>query len=245
MLHKLLSFLLLVAFSWSAHAADVWKVTSLDWQPFSGSSLPEGGAAIAVLRAALKAEGVTLEVQYVPWTRALRLAKDPAYVGYFPAWREDIQDGFMASAALFKSPVGFAEPKESPLQWSRLEDLKGKTIGTVQDYGNTAEFMQLVNSGVIKTEVVMDDLINLRKVAGRRVDGAFIDLNNLQYLLRNEGKVYAGKAQANAKTLDNKELYLAINRAYPNKRAAEIVASGLAKIKPDQIIKEYMEKHLK
>jgi polar amino acid transport system substrate-binding protein len=207
--------------------------------------LPEGGAGVAVLRAALKAEGVELEVDFYPWTRAVNTAKDPAYAGVYPAWPEDVVDGFSASAVLFNSPVGFVEPKDKPLVWAKLEDLSGKKIGTVQDYGNTAEFMALIKSGSIKTEVVQDDLTNLRKIAGGRIDGAFIDLKVLEYLLKNDAQDLAAQLQANGKTIDTKPLLLAINNSFANKNAGAILGSGIGKINPEQIIQDYMDKYMK
>ena len=114
-MRKLMMWCLAVLFSFSAQAGETWKVTSLDWQPFSGANLPEGGAGVAVLRAALKAEGIDLVVEFYPWTRAIETAKDPAYAGVYPSWPEDVGDGFTRSTVLFKSPVGFVEP--NPPHW--------------------------------------------------------------------------------------------------------------------------------
>lgn len=243
-MHKLLTWCVAVLLSFSV-AAEQWKVTSLDWQPFSGAALPEGGAGVAVLRAALKAEGIDLVVEFYPWTRAMETAKDPAYAGYFPAWPEDVVTGFVASPVLFRSAVGFVEPKAAPLVWSKLEDLRGKTIGTVQDYGNTPEFMRLIQAGTIKTQVVINDLTNIRKVAGGRIDGAFIDLTNLRYLLKNDARDLAAKVQANARVIDNKDLLLAINTGFANKNAVEVLRRGLSKIDADKIIKDYMARYIR
>ena len=234
-----------VLFSQVASAAETWKITSLDWQPFSGKTLPEGGASIAVLRAALKAEGIELQVEFYPWTRAIETAKQPGYAGVYPSWPEDVAPGFTGSAVLFKSPVGFVEPKAKPLVWTKLEDLKGKKIGIVQDYGNTPEFNALSKNGTIKTEVVTSDLLNIKKVAGGRIDGAFIDLANLNYFLKYDAKDLAGQVQANPRVIDSKDLLLAINDSFVNKKANAILSSGLAKINADKIIKDYMEKHMK
>ncbi|MBK6908468.1 MAG: ABC transporter substrate-binding protein [Rhodocyclaceae bacterium] len=234
-----------VLFSQVASAAETWKITSLDWQPFSGKTLPEGGASIAVLRAALKAEGIELQVEFYPWTRAIETAKQPGYAGVYPSWPEDVAPGFTGSAVLFKSPVGFVEPKAKPLVWTKLEDLKGKKIGIVQDYGNTPEFNALAKNGTIKTEVVTSDLLNIKKVAGGRIDGAFIDLANLNYFLKYDAKDLAGQVQANPRVIDSKDLLLAINDSFVNKKANAILSSGLAKINADKIIKDYMEKHMK
>ena len=228
-----------------AYAAETWKIASLDWQPFSGKDLPEGGAGIAVLRAALKAEGIDLEVEFYPWSRALEKGAQSDFVGIYPSWPEEVPEGFFGSAMFFQSPVGFVEPKGKPLVWSSLNDLSGKKIGIVQDYGNTVEFMKLVDSGVIDAKVVVDDLTNIRKVAGGRIDAAFIDLNNLEYFLKNDAKKLAGKVQVNEKIIDSKDLLLSINKNFPDKNVNEIVSRGISKIDANKIIKDYMDKYMK
>lgn len=244
MLKKLLLWVLLV--SPLAGIAQTWKITSLDWPPFSGKNLPEGGAGIAVLRAALKAEGIDLQVEFYPWTRAIVTSKkDASYAGFYPSWPEDVPADYTPSVALFESPVGLVEPVDKPLRWNKLEDLAGKSIGTVQDYGNTPEFMALVNSGAIRTQIAINDLTNVRKVAAGRMDAAFIDLNNLDYFLRHEAKDIAHKVQANKKAIGNKQLVLAINNKFNDQRAAAILKSGVAKINPDKIIKDYMDMHMR
>lgn len=226
-------------------AQEVWLVTSLEWPPFSGKNLPEGGAGIAVLREALATQGVRLEVEFYPWTRALITAKNPRYAGVYPAWPEDVGVGFVSSSVLFRSPVGFVEPKAAPLHWKRLQDLQGKKIGVVQDYGNTPEFMQLINAKTIKTEVVIDDLTNVRKVAGGRIDAAFIDLNNLAYYLKFDAKAVAHLVQANARVIGSKDLVLAINKNFANRDANATLSRGLAQVDADGILKGYMQRNFK
>ena len=228
-----------------ALAAERWRVTSLDWPPFSGPHLPEGGAGIVVLRAALQAEGIELDVEFYPWSRAILTARKVGYAGFYPAWPEDVGPGFSPSAVLFRSPVGFVEPKAKALVWNRLEDLKGNTIGTVQDYGNTPEFMALIRSGAVKTEIAMDDLTNVRKVAAGRIDAAFIDLNNLAYFLKHTAPNLAKKVQANPLQIGSKDLLLAINIYSAHKNANEVLRRGLSKINPEKLINDYMALHLR
>lgn len=225
-----------------ALAGETWRITSLEWPPYSGQELPEGGAGIAVLRAALKAEGIELEVSYYPWMRAMATAREPRFVGVFPIWPEDVPQGFSASPPLFKSPVGFVEPRSKPLKWDTLDDLKGMTIGTVQGYGNTREFMQLIENGTIRTEVVVNDLTNVRKVAAGRIDGAFIDLVNLDYYLRNDGKSLSDSVQANAKPVGEKPLLLAIDNNFENKDALAVLSRGMSKIDSERILKDYLKR---
>jgi polar amino acid transport system substrate-binding protein len=224
-------------------AAETWRVASLEWPPFTGGSLPEGGAGIAVLRAALKVEGIELQVDYFPWARAVLNSRNAIYAGLYPAWPEDVPAGFTPSVTIFKSPVGLVEPAAKPIPWNRLNDLSGYSIGTVQGYGNTPEFMSLIRSGKIKTQIVDSDLTNVKKVAAGRIDAAFIDLTNLAYLLEHDARGIAHKVQANKKPIDNKLLLLAINNKFYNPRASEILNRGVSKINPNKIIQDYLKKY--
>ena len=55
----------------------------------------------------------------------------------------------------------------------------------------------------------------------------------------------ANSVQANSRVLDTKDLVLGINDKFANKKAAEIIKRGVAKIDPDKIIKDYMAKNIK
>lgn len=223
--------------------AEKWILTILEWPPFTCEKCPEQGAGAKVLRDALKAEGIEIEFVFLPWTRAILESKQDKYIGYYPAWPEDVQEGFSPSISLYKSPLGFIEQKNKPLKWEKLSDLKGKTIGTVQDYGNTTEFNELIKSGVIKTEVVSSDDINVKKVAGGRMDGAIIDVNNAKWFLTTDLKAEADKVVINPKTIADKDLHIAFNG--DSKSKAEKVKAAFAKINAQKIVDDYLKTHLK
>lgn len=219
-------------------------VTTLEWPPFTCEKCPEQGAGAKVLRDVMKAEGVEVEFVFLPWSRAIAEGKTEKYIGYYPAWPEDVQEGFMASVSLFKSPLGFIEPKDKPLKWDQgLKDLKGKTIGSVQDYGNTKEFNDLIKEGVIKTEIVTSDDVNVKKVAGGRLDGAIIDINNAKWFLTTDFKAEAAKVNINPKIIDNKDLHLAFNGI--NKAKADKLKAAFAKVNSQKIVDDYLKTLLK
>lgn len=230
-------------FSLSSWAGERWLITTLEWPPFSCEKCPEQGAGCKALKEAMKTVGVDVEFVFLPWTRAIKDGAEAKYVGYYPSWPEDVQSGFSPSQAVFKSPLGFIEPKGKALVWNKLADLKGKNIGTVQDYGNTKEFNQLVKDGVIKTEVVPSDDVNVKKVAGGRLDGAIIDINNAKWFLATDLKDLAGKVQINAKTVEDKDLLIAFNAGGAAKKAK--LEEALKKTDTAKIVAEYLQKNMK
>lgn len=57
-----------------SHSAltDVIRLTSLEWPPYSGKYLPEGGISIKIAKEAFLAEGYTLHVDFYPWARTVK-----------------------------------------------------------------------------------------------------------------------------------------------------------------------------
>lgn len=235
-MQSLFAGVLTLGLAFSAAAADkVIKLTSLEWPPYSGEKVAEQGASVAVVRAAAEAMGYKLEVKFYPWNRAVAMAQDAAsgFHGYFPEYHsDDVAKTFLLSDPIGSGPLGFVENTAAPVAWSALADLKGKPIGTVDGYVNTAEFDSMTASGALKAEPVTDDLTNVRKVAAGRIPLAVIDKNVLSYMLQTDASLAAlkDKLQFNAKLLEDKKLYIAFQRSPAGEEAAKVVNEGLKKI---------------
>ena len=222
---------------------EVWTVASLEWPPYVCEKCPDEGAAVKALRSALKSINVELEVLYLPWSRTLKEARSPHVIGFFPAWPEESRVAYTASPVLFRSPLGFIEPVGKPLQWQNLEDLTGKRIGVVQDYGNTVEFNLAVRNRKIKTEIVTSDDINIKKVAANRIDGALIDLVNAKWFLKTDLKDLENKVSFSPRVLSNKDLLIYFNAH--NKNKIPRLKEALRKINTQKIVDDYLREHLK
>ena len=121
-----------VSFGFGEEGRDVY-VTSLEWPPYVGETLPEQGAMAVVAREAFAAMGYTLHIEFFPWMRAIYYAKrEGKYAGYFPEYyAKAIEEQFLFSATIGASPLGFLERKDDPIAWQTLDDLKAITIGAV------------------------------------------------------------------------------------------------------------------
>lgn len=108
--------------AFSAHA-ETWRISALDWPPYSSPQEKGGGSAVAVLRASLAEIGVTLEIDYMSFPRAKALAKSGQYIGYFPAWPEEIIEGFKGSRPIMMSQVGVVHRQDSSVSWRNTHDL--------------------------------------------------------------------------------------------------------------------------
>lgn len=233
-------FLMLAGVFHSAVAEKVY-MTSLEWPPYSGASLPDQGAVIAVAKAAFAAMGHELVVEFYPWSRAVKLVQQPnsKYIGYLPEYKYETTD-FQFSRLLGEGPLGLVENRAKPIAWSAVEDLARYRIGVVQDYVNTKEFDDLVAAGRIKVETVGTDSQNILKVATGRLDAAVIDSNVLAYLLVNSPQLgpNAPKVGMNAKLLEMKGLYAAFGNTEQGAKWRAILDEGLTKIDAAATLKE-------
>ncbi len=229
-------------FSVPSAKAGTLHLTSLHWPPYSGSTLKQQGATIAITRAAMRAVGHELIVGFFPWSRAIRLVNRPEskYVGYLPAYSYPT-DEFVFSAPLGSSPLGLVEQHLHPVSWSSLADLNQYRLGVVRDYTNTAELDAMIKLGSQKVEIVNSDEHNVKKVATGRIDAAVIDLHVLRYLLsQKELKSLAGKLQINKKTLEDKQMFIAFRNTKEGHYWRDMFNVGLSKIDAQSILGEYM-----
>ncbi len=228
--------LLLLSSASSLSYADTLYLTSLHWPPYAGSQLNNEGATIAITRAALGAVGHKVQVDFYPWSRAVRMASrdDSKYSGYLPEYAYPTEK-FVFSNSMGTSPLGLVEQKRHPISWSNQSDLNQYTIGVVQGYVNTEQLDNMIAQGVQPVEAVASDIHNIKKVVSGRIDAAVIDSHVLRYLLTQpDMKSVASRVQLNKRILTHKELYP------EGKKWRDLFNQGLSKIDVDKILKENM-----
>lgn len=209
----------------------VIRLASLDWPPYTGSGLHEGGTATVTVRKAVEKEGYTLEVSFLPWEEAVQATRDGKFDGYFPEYySKDVLKDFDLSRPIGTGPLGLVENVAAPVSWNSVEDLAKITVGVVTGYVNTAKFDQLVAAGTIKTEAVGTDLENAVKVAEGKIPAAVIDSLVLDYLVRTapELKGKGDKLKMNAKLLEDKKLHVVFARTPSGTEARKVINTGLA-----------------
>ncbi|PHV12533.1 substrate-binding periplasmic protein [Chitinimonas sp. BJB300] len=230
----------------NAASADSKTITlaSLEWPPYTGTKLPEQGASVAVAKAAFKAMGYELKVEFYPWSRAVQLGKSsPTHAGYFPEYDSaDVRKDFHLSEPMGTGPLGLAQRVDAPFTWNSIADLSSKKVGVVQDYVNTTEFDARVAAKQQKVDVAIDDGKNLLKLGGGRLDLAVVDSNVFNYLMKTDAalKSYVGKLSMNAKILEDKKLFICFKKDAEGQRAAKIFNEGLKKIDVNALMKKQL-----
>ncbi len=219
--------------------------TSLEWAPYTGEKLSSQGMSTLILQKAFEAEGYKIAVNFYPWERAVDTAKNKdKFMGYFPEYySKDIEGEFYFSDPIGEGPLGFVERKDNSIKWNKLDELKKYKIGTVRGYVNTEEFDKMAANKEMITEEVTNDLLNIRKVAGKRMPLAVIDKNVLEYYLNFDVTLtnIKNEVQFNPTILENKKIYVCFKKSEEGKKYMEILNRGLKKIDIKKIEEEYKQ----
>ncbi|MCP4355777.1 MAG: amino acid ABC transporter substrate-binding protein [Proteobacteria bacterium] len=239
---------LLCAVSLTTHKVNaqenVIKFTSLEWPPFSGKTLRQEGAFIAVVRAAYEAMGYKIKVTFLPWNQAIQSVKDSnEYTGVFCVYESNNRrEEFILSEPIGSSPIGFAQHNEAKISWSKLKDLKKYRIGVGAGYVNSIEFDTMVKERKINTEENIDDATSLRKLVMKRLDLVVIDKNVMNHILKyNETlKSEASSLSFNKKILEDKKLFVAFRKDGKGVKMNNILKEGLRKVDVNGIMNKYI-----
>ncbi len=163
--------------------AETWKLTSLDWPPYASSKMDNGGDAIAELRQRLAGHGIELVVEYYPWQRAIKTAQKPGYLGYFPAWPEEIIDGFIASTPVAYCNIGLITLSANPLVFTDITDLFNRyRIGIVRSYTYPEAIQTAMETYSQHTTTTINENMLLTMLMLGRFDVAISDPTVLKYL---------------------------------------------------------------
>ena len=237
---------LLLLISMTSFSSERVFLTSLEWPPYSGEKLPQGGASVVIAKKAFEVMGYELVVDFYPWSRAVYSAKNPTskYIGYLPEYySESINKDFYFSDVIGSGPLGFVERKQNPVVWHKLEDLRSYTIGVVRDYVNTQAFDSAVAEGEQKVEAVTSDSQNILKVAGGRLPLAIVDHYVFDYLSTTDKSLslFKHQLQVNSRLLEDKKLFVCFKRNKQGRELLRIFNQGLAQLDVDQMMKDYFQ----
>ncbi|PKG82059.1 ABC transporter [Colwellia sp. 75C3] len=241
-MRNILTLIILLLITKTAFA-DTVHLTSLSWPPYSDKNIKEQGASVAVAKAAFKAMGHELIVDFYPWSRAVKLVntKSSKYVGYFPEYYYETND-FNFSDPMGNGPLALIQNKSKPINFNDLSDLKGLKLGVVQDYINTPELDKMIADKEVNAKAALSDSVNIKKVASKRLDMAVIDVNVFNFLLSSDKslKKFENKVELNKNLLANKKLYIAFRGDEVGKKWQKIYNSGLKKLDVDVIMTKYL-----
>jgi len=155
----------------AATAADTKTIdlTTVNWAPFYGESLPNGGPVTALAKAAAEAVDHSVEVTFQSWRRAMALAKRGRHDGLLGAYHtEERENSFYFTSSFYTVKVGFIARDDLGItQYDSLRDLESYTIAYNKGWAYPENFL---NAEYLKKDATSDRTKNIKKLIHGRVD---------------------------------------------------------------------------
>lgn len=195
------------------HAREVVLSTTA-WVPYIGLGLPGQGYVAEVAREALARSGHSLRLVFLPWARAVHMARQGKFDGYLPEYDSpEMQREFLFSAPFPGGPLGFFKRRTTPmLQSLELDDLKPYRIGVVRGYVNTPQFDARTD---LNKHYANDDEANLRMLLAGRIDLMLTDMYVGWRLARRHSPEAAADIEFVQPPLARKDLHVCFTARLP------------------------------
>lgn len=222
---KYLLFMLLSLFLTPLLQAETWKIASLEWPPYAGKKIEGGGTAIVALREVLQKQNIVLEVEYYPWERAQDYARKPEYVGYFPAWPEEVDKGFMGSESVQNSTIGLLYREGMDVKWSSIDDLiSHNRVGLIKSYTYPKAIESTAKKYPKNVDHSRDEETMVKKLSNGRMNIAITDPKVMLYYAK---KLNITNIKASDQIIEEKALVVSFADRDDNKARLKLLNSLL------------------
>jgi len=203
------------------------------YPPFVDQSDPQEGLSLAIIRAAYKTQGYTVKMDFIPWARAKAQTVEGKIDILPDVWMNDDNLKILQFSEPYAvNTVKFIKNVDDPFDYTGLESLKGKNIGTIRGYGYSDDFTEPKD---FTRDDVADFITNVKKLLAKRIDLTLEDEIVAKVQIAKTDPSMLAKIAFVDKPFDSKNLYVAVGLANPrrqeiidafNKGLAEIKASG-------------------
>lgn len=148
------------------------RLVTLSYPPFCDETQADGGALVAITRAAFARRGIRLSLTVLPWPRLVNQLEQGRFDGVIGVWSTDLLTMHLQpSPPLFNSLIGVYQRSGDDAVPLDYRTLRGKRAGIVQGYN----YSQAVLESGMQFDTARDDETNLRKLQLGRIDVAVVE----------------------------------------------------------------------
>lgn len=186
-------------------------MSTVPWAPFYGPELEQDGFFTALSTAAFEAGGHDVEIQFMPWARAmLEVRQGDRQVLMGAYYSEERAQTYIASDRVYSTRVGLVALKDLGVtEYDSLRDLRGYTIGFGRGWATTEEFD---SAEYLDKEVADNNVLNVRKLYAGRIDMIAMNFDRFVRIAQEEG-LDRDKAVFLEPPLKESGLYIMVSRA--------------------------------
>ena len=241
---RVLLLLSLILFGIHSHAQnnDQPLIFATDhYPPYHSKDIEGGGYIHQAVVEAFKRSGRNIQVQSLPFARALVYTREGEITGLFTVWHRKEREKFaLYSDPLPANDVVFFKRKERSITYTDVQSLQPYTIGTVIAYAYPPAFAR---ADYLHKEAAKDNSVNMQRLISGRVDLAVMDMKQGIDIIRTQFNNHCDEIDWIEPPLERNHLYLAVSRKAPEFR--QIVADfnrGMAEIKADGTFQNIMDR---
>ncbi|WP_036178777.1 transporter substrate-binding domain-containing protein [Marinomonas sp. MED121] len=221
------------------------KVATGEYSPTIGSNLKHGGYATHMMTLAFESQGISLDVDYMPWKRALVSTQKGDYdLSFYWFFSEERQKSFYYGDALIQSNIHFFHLETLNFDWQDYDDLEPYFVGLTAGYHYSPELDVLVNAGELNSHVTTRDIDNVNMLLASRIDIFPMTLLEGLYLINNRfPPESAQKITYHSRALSTPTghpLFPKVNEQ--SHELLKIYNKGIKEIKAQGILQEYEQK---
>ncbi len=222
--------------------ADTLAIAADPWPPFIDENHPEGGVSIQIIREALGRHGFDVELNIMPWARAIDGVRSGDFDILPGTWyTESRSEDLMYSEPYVANEIKFIKRAGEAFDYSGLDSLDGEVVAIIRDYGYGDAFYEATN---FERDPAPELMTNIRKLVNERVDLAIEDEFVARFIISNEEPELLDQIEFVEPPYSAESLHL--TSGYANPRHEEIVEAfnaGLAEMREDGTFDRIMEEN--
>ncbi len=233
----------IVIISGSVNAEQTVKLSTINWEPYSGEKLPNHGFFSELVTESFARAGYLAEFHYRPWARALKEAKKGKFDGVMDAyWKEDRTEFLNYSDVVWKVKEEFIALRDNSVTWNgTLASLKGYQIGVL----NKSLQAEEIEAAGIKTQPISDQVQNVKKLLAGRIDAMVIPSDVFFWQLEQiDSQFDRSRIKILKPPFKIYDMYVAFSKKKPGyEQLTADFNRGLDLIKADGTFKKILQKH--
>ncbi len=212
--------------------------------PFYGQQLLHQGALTEIIAESFIHAGHTIEVRYMPWTRAIESVRSGVVDGMIGVWHTPSRAEFLFfSEPILTSRMVLYKRKDQPITFNSIDDLNKQQyrLGLVRGYvlpeqlrGTTMPIMRVTRNNQY-----------FKILAGKRVDLIVVNNEYAHYLLQKpENRELDTQVEriGNIVGVENQHLVLT-QKFKPNEQLIKDFNRGLSQLRQSGTISKILQQH--
>ena len=219
------------------------RMATVNWPPYFGESMKEGGPMVAVTREILKRKEIKLKVDFIPWKRAVKLSMRGEYDALFGAYKTKerektlyFTDGILASGHAMFSLSGRTD---IPTSEKNLEKFKNFSFCLGRGYSVSESFDKAT---FLDKKMVNNATQCISMLEKKRIDFFVEDPLVFKYEFKKLSPDKEFKFKQVGKPLKTQFLHIAFSRKMKGfKKYGEIINKGLKELKADGTYQKILE----